>query len=214
MFIPDNRNGLSESVSIELQTESTRSIGVDSNGRERTIFFSNVPQIIIKTTYTVVGTESDWTQLINTIDSKYKSITTIPTGKFIESANTGGGWYIIDGTDYYSGTYTEVDYSNLKIGSPGTEFKVILNESTNVSPTGYLPSGEAFFSNSITGKRFNRSSVSTFESAKKIEIGKSSSTHGGYIISKNLSNPRLINDIEYVDLSLELIELKATVGIF
>lgn len=214
-LIEDNRNGLGKSVSVELQTESERQIGVNNEGVTRIVYFSNAPQIIIKTTYNVIGTKDDWEEYINNIDDSYSNIDTVPVGKFIESASIGGGWYIIDGVDYYGGSYVEADYSNLEINNPGEEFKIIETESANVSPAGYLPDGKSYYSSGISAKKFSRSSICTLEKSHTYEVGTiNNNLRGGFITSKSISNPRLINNVMYIDLSLETAELESSISIF
>lgn len=214
-LIEDNRNGLGKSVSVELQTESERQIGVNNEGVTRIVYFSNIPQIIIKTTYNVIGTKEDWENYIKSIDDSYASIDTIPTGKFIESASISGGWYIIDGLDYYGGSYVEADYSNLEINNPGEEFKIIETESASVSPDGYLPDGTSYYSSGISSRKFSRSSICTLTKSHSYEIGTiNHNLNNRFISSKNISNPRLINNVMYIDLSLETVELNSSIFLF
>lgn len=212
-FIIDNRNGLGKSITVELQTETERQIGVDNQGRSRQVFFKNTPQIITKTTYNVIGTLADWEDLITNINDAYAAIDTVPVGKFIESYSVGGGWFIIEGDDYYSGTYVEADYSLLEIAPPDEEYKIIVNESASVSPSGYLPNGLSYYSGSVVPKKLSRTCTSTLTKANSYQVGTNDPTVG-FITSKNISNPRLINGITYVDLSLEISELLATIDIF
>lgn len=212
-FIPDNRNGLGESVTVELQTESERQIGVNSNGVQRFVYFSNAPQIIVKTTKNVIGTLADWQTELDKVEQSYSSITDVPTGVFTESLNVGGGWFIIDGDDYYSGSIVVADYSNLQISQPNDEYKILTSESANVSPSGYLPDGRSYYSGSISPIKYNRTSICTLTYANNIRVGENNQGLG-FVSSKNISNPRLINDILYVDLSLEISELNASINIF
>lgn len=209
-FIIDNRNGLGKSVTVELQTEPEKSIGTDAQGRPRVVYFSNVPQIIVKTTYSVVGSIGDWTSLIEDMEASYEAIDTVPMGIFIESVSTSGGWYIIENESYYAGTYVETDYSNLSIAAtPPTEFKITENISGSFAPAGYLPDGKSYYTATISAATISRSSTITFESSKSIDIG--SSWDGGFVVtSKSLSNFRIINNIEYVDMSIQLSELIAS----
>lgn len=211
-FITDYRNGVGESVAVELQTESERQIGIDSQGRQRFVYFTNSPQIIIKTTRNVVGTEGDWGSEISKVESSYNNITTVPTGLFTESVTSGGGWFIIGGENYYGGTIVEADYSNLIIGNPPIEYKILISESSNISPSGYLPDGTSYFSGSLAPLKYNRTSVCTLAHANSFKVG--SQYNNGLISSKNISNPKLINNTLYVDLSLEISELKASISVF
>lgn len=213
-FIPDNRNGRSESVTYELQTEVERQIGINNQGRPRVVFFTNAPQIITKTTYNVVGSKDDWETLINNIETAYNNIIDVPRGIFTESFNISGGWFIINNDDYFAGSYVNVDYSNLTISTPGDEYKVIINESANVSPSGYLPDGTSYYNGSIVPKRFSRTSVCTLTYANTINVGETNTSLGGFITSKSISNPRLFGTIDYVDLSLEIAEIKSSINLW
>lgn len=212
-FLTDYRNGIGESVTVELQTESERQIGVDNQGRQRFVYFSNAPQIITKTTKNLIGSKDDWENEITKIENYYTNITTIPEGEFTESVTAGGGWFIIDGEDYYGGTIVVADYSNLTISNPPVEYKILTNESSNVSPSGYLPDGTSYFSASLAPIKFSRTSICTLDYANNIRVGQNN-PNIGFVSSKNISNPRLINDILYVDLSLEISELNASISIF
>lgn len=211
----DTRNGTGISTSVELQTEAERQVGIDSNGTPKFIYFKEVPQIITKTTYSALGEANTWNALITKMIQAYDQITDVPTGIFIESVNVGGGWFIINGKDYYSGSYTEVDYNSLTISPVDDEFKVLINESAQVAPSGFLPDGRSYYSSNKIGKNYSRSSTCSLTTANKIRIGTKNSDVGGFITSKSMSNLRLINNVKYVDLSLDYISttLKAEITI-
>jgi hypothetical protein len=210
-FIIDNRNGLGISTTIELINEPEKQIGTTSDGKPRFIYYTNIPQTISKTTYNVFGTKEDWDSLISQVDLAYKSIITTPTGLFIESLSTSD-WYIIDNTNYYSGTYTETDYLPLEIGTPPEEYKIEQYSSYDFSPDGYLPSGEIFHTKYFTPTTISRNSTITMEKSNSLRLGElfPDSNSNLFISSKSISNIRLINDIEYCDLSLQLTELVAS----
>lgn len=210
-FIIDNRDGLGISTTVELINEPEKNIGNTPDGKPRFIYYTNIPQIITKTTYNVFGTFEDWDTLISEVDNAYKSITTTPTGIFIESISTNG-WFIIDNTNYYLGSYTETDYSNLEIETPPKEYKIEEYSSNDFQPDGYLETGEILYSKYYTPTTINRSSIITLEKSNSLRLGESfpDSNSNFFISSKFISNIRLINDIEYCDLSLTLTEFIAS----
>lgn len=214
-FIIDNRDGLGISTTVELLNEPEKSIGNTPDGKPRFIYYTNIPQLITKTIYNVFGTFEDWNTLISEVDNSYKSITTTPTGLFIESLSTNG-WFIIDNTNYYLGTYTEVDYSNLEIGTPPEEFQIEEYPSNDFSPDGYLESGEVYFSKYFTPSSINRTSIITLEKSNSLRLGEPfpDSNSNFFISSKSISDIRYINDIEYCNLSLTLTEFVASNIIF
>jgi hypothetical protein len=210
-FIIDNRNGLGISTTIELINEPEKQIGTTSGGKPRFIYYTNIPQTISKTTYSVFGTFEDWNVLTSQVDNAYKSITSTPTGIFIESLSTNG-WFIINNENYYSGSYTETDYSPLEIGTPPEEYKIEEYSSNDFSPDGYLPSGEIYYTKYFTPTSISRSSTISLEKSNSLRLGElfPDSNSKLFISSKSISNIRIINDIEYCDLSLQLTELVAS----
>ena len=210
-LILDDRNGLGSSISAELQTEAERQVGVTPEGLPIYIYIDNTPQVIIKETYSCVGPLDAWNDLLSKVLDGYDSITTIPMGIFLESVNVGGGWFIIDGEDYYGGSYTVVDYSNLSIATLPAEFKITESSSASVAPSGYLPDGKGYYSSNQIGKSFSRNSVCSIEYANGIRVGQKNGP--GFVTSKNFSNPRILNGKTYVDLSIEYINSNLTADI-
>lgn len=212
--ILDTRNGIGYSISIETQMEVEKSIGVNTLGIPRFLYIANAPQIIKKTTYNVIATGSEWSSFISTIANNYKSISTAPIGLFTESANPSGGRIIIDKTEYFQGTYVEADYSNLDISNPPDEYKILINDSASISPSGFLPNGTSYYSTNQFGKTFTRTSTISLSKSNQYKVGSLNvDKPSGLITSKSLSNQRYIGSNLYVDMSLQIAEMTASITI-
>lgn len=211
--ILDTRSGIGYSVSFETQTESEKSVGSSSTGIPKFIYIDNAPQIIKKTTFNIIMTKDEWESLIDKIGNDYKSIDTVPVGLFIESANPSGSRVIINREEYFVGSYTEADYSSLNITAPPEEYKILINDSASVSPSGFLPDGTSYFSSNQFGKTFSRTSTVSIDKSNEYRVGTLMDNPNGIITSKSLSNQRIIGDNIYVDMSLQISEMNASITI-
>jgi len=211
-MITDTRNGYGKSVSVELQTESERNVGVDGTGMQQFVYIANTPQVIVKTTYNVIGTPDEWVGLFEQMANNYSSVTTIFTGIVLESVNPSGGRLIMKNKEYLSGSYTESDYSSVVLGEPPTEYGITTSKSSSISPSGFLPnSGLAYYNSRNYGITTSRNSTCSLSQANSYKVGTSGPS--GLITSKNISSPKKINNITYVSLSLQMVELTASITI-
>lgn len=211
-MIADTRNGYGKSVSVELQTEFERNVGVDGNGVQQYVYIANTPTVIKKTTYNVLGTPEEWVELFERMADNYSSVTTIFTGLVLESVNPSGGKLIMNNKEYLSGSYIEADYGNVVISTPPTEYNITTSKSASISPSGFLPnSGLPYYNSRKYGVTTSRNSTCSLSLANSYKVGTSGPF--GLITSKNISSPKKINNMTYVSLSLQMVELKSSITI-
>lgn len=212
---PDTRNGPGYSKSVEIQTENLKSGGIDADGFEQFEYFDNVPFLIKKTTYYKIGDEGFWSNIITQLENSYSNVSTILTGKFIESVNINGGFFLINGQEYFAGSYTEADYGNNLPTSPPDEFKILESISANISPQGYLPgSNEAIYNVKSVGQTLTRNSVILLSKAESMKLLDAHPTNSTFkLTSLGFSNPRRIGGKLYVDANLTYTEETASIDI-
>lgn len=212
---PDNRNGTGVSKSVEVQTDNLKPGGRDNLGFDKFEYFDNVPFLVKKTTYSVIGDESFWSDLIIQLESDYQSITTILTGVYKENVNVGSGFFIIDGSEFFAGSYTEVDYGTNTPVAPPAEFKIVESYSANVSPQGYLPgTNQAIYSTKTIAPSLTRNSTLRLSSAQTIQLLSAHPTDSNFILTGlSFSNPRIIGGVMYVDSNLSYTNKLANITI-
>ena len=201
---PDTRNGPGYSKTVEIQSENLKPGGRDANGFDQFEYFDNVPFLVTKTTYNMIGDEGYWSNKISDLESAYQSISTILTGVFIESVNVSGGFFLIEGDEYFAGSYTEADYGTNTPVKPPEEFKIIESESANISPQGYLPgSNDAIYNAKSVAPTRSRNSTLELKKAESMKLFDAHPVDADYILtSLGFSNPRKIGGTMYVDANL------------
>lgn len=213
--IPDTRNGPGYSKTVEIQSENLKPGGRDAQGFDQFEYFTTVPFLIKKTTYNMIGDEGYWSGLVSQLETSYQNISTILTGKFLESVNVSGGFFLIDGEEYFAGNYTEADYGSNTPAKPASEFKIVESESANISPQGYLPgSNDAIYTSKVVAPTLTRNSSMELTKAEGMKLMEAHPDNADYILtSLGFSNPRKIGGTMFVDANLTYTKLEADINI-
>lgn len=213
VFYLDDRTSKGISITYETQREILRSAGKNADGLDRFVYIPAAPIVIKKITTKYVGTKDYWESKLVEMRGFYDAAADavgILSGTYIENISIDGGYFIIDGEEFFSGSVAEVDFGTNVPEVPPAQFKVVVSESSNAAPSGYMPySNKAFYTNDVFSKQITESSTMSLSEANGLlPLQKK---YGGVLTSINISSLREIAGIKYVDASLTYTEEVASI---
>lgn len=212
-FYIDDRTSKGISISYETQKEILRPAGKNADGLDRFIYIPAAPVVIRKITTKYIGTKDYWESKLIEMRGFYDLAANtigILSGNYIENISIDGGYFIIDGEEFFSGSIVDVDFGINVPEVPPAQFKVIVSESSNAAPNGYMPyTNKAFYTNDVFSKQITENSTMSLSEVNSLMPLQAK--YGGVLTAINISNLREIAGIKYVDASLTYTEEVASI---